>query len=78
MGFCAIFPWLCGFGKSTATAEFSETVAKIKQLVQPISSQLETTLDSVTDVAQRMAHIEQSRAEATAILAKAGLNPYVL
>lgn len=74
MGFCAMFPWLCGIGK--LSAELAEFSARAQQLVLPITSQLEAILAEEKDVSLRMMRIEQSRAEATALLAAEGINPY--
>lgn len=78
MGFCAMFPWLCGIGKSAATEKFAETVAMMKQTVLPVSTALDNVLDTEINIPQRMLHIERARAEATAMLTQAGLNPYAL
>lgn len=78
MGFCAMFPWLCGIGKSTKTEKFAEIVAIMKQTVLPVSTALDNVLDTEISIPQRMLHIERARAEATVMLAQAGLDPYAL
>lgn len=71
MGFCAMFPWLCGIGKKGITR-----VLQMMELVKDIADAMDAKLEGVMSIPERLAIIEVARAEATQRLIAAGLNPY--
>lgn len=70
MGYCILFPWLCGLR--------SMEIAEQKQIILHITSRLESQLETVSDVAKRMELIDSARADAVEMLKAKGHSPYTV
>lgn len=74
MGYCYLFPWLCGMRMLSEPAV--EIIAKQKQILLSLISELETALDGEEDIATRIYTIDRYRSLAIIELQKHGMSPY--
>lgn len=77
MGLCILFPALCGLKRSMYVSDKQlEVIAKIEQLILPITSDLESDF-SIEKTATRVeARILSARHKAITLLDEHGINPY--